>query len=229
MKRISTSLFFALFFSVNSFAEIPDQTIKNPSEPLKRINPAHYQKSENGFFFKPAITLEYSAPVTSSGGSNSDFKTNNFGKQLRNVENIAIGTNLRVHEFLGFNINWAQTDLNNTVLQDVGGLSRKAHFKLDQYNFSALFYAPVVKNTFELFAEAGVSDMTSRLSYARVDGTMVDRKAHETMGLYGAGFQVYLSEQNDSAIRFSVQKYAGKQALLNTNFTTVRVGYLKSF
>lgn len=186
-------------------------------------------ESEEQFFFKPFLSLEYSAPVTSSGGSNADFRTNNFGKQLRGFENIALGANVRVHKFLGFNANWAQTELNSSVVQDVGGLSRRAYFKLDQYNFSTLAYAPIIEKTFELFAEAGVSDMVSRLTYARTDSTIVDRKAHETIGFYGAGFQAYLSRESDDAIRFSVQKYAGKQALLDTNFTTVRIGYLKSF
>ncbi len=185
--------------------------------------------SNSQFFFKPLLSLEYSAPVISGGGTNVNFHTNNFGKQVSGFENIAIGGNFRIHKFFGFNANWAQTDLNNATFQDVGALSKTAHFKMDQYNFSALLYAPVIENFAEVFVEAGISDMVSKLNYADLDGNLVARNAHETMGIYGVGFQFEPWIKSDSAVRFSFQKYSGKLALLDSHYATLRIGYLKAF
>ena len=205
MKNLILCTAILSFFALESFAKISDE-----------------------FFFKPAATIEYSAPVLTGGGVNADMRTNNFGKQMSNFQNIALGGNFRVHKFLGFNANWAQTELKNDSLQNIGSLSQEAHFKLDQYNFSALAYAPI-NNRLELFAEAGVADVNSKLTYVTSAGTSVSNKAHETMGLYGIGFQAKLCEDSDDSIRVSFQKYSGKLALTNTYYTTVRIGYLKAF
>lgn len=187
-----------------------------------------FAKISDEFFFTPAATIEYSAPVLTGGGVNADMRTNNFGKQMSHLQNIAFGGNFRLHKLLGFNANWAQTELKNDSLQNIGSLSQEAHFKLDQYNFSALVYAPI-NNRLELFAEAGVSDVNSKLTYVTSAGTSVSRKDHETMGLYGLGFQAKLCENSEDVIRISFQKYTGKLALTNTYYTTVRIGYLKAF
>lgn len=205
MKNIILYTAILSLFSLQSFAKISDE-----------------------FFFTPAATIEYSAPILTSGGVNADMRTNNFGKQMSHIQNIALGANFRVHKFLGFNANWAQTELKNDSLQNIGSLSQEARFKLDQYNFSALAYMPINKR-FELFAEAGVADINSKLTYVTSAGLSVNNKAHETMGLYGLGFQVKLCENADDAIRVSFQKYTGKLALTNTYYTTVRIGYLKAF
>jgi len=187
-----------------------------------------FAKTPDGFFFKPAVTIEYSAPEISGGGVNTDFKTSqSLFDQIIDFENIAVGGNFRVHENLGFNANFAQSAMDNHELFNVGSLSRKANLRIDQYNFSALFYAPIVKNLFEAFAELGVSDINSKLTYTRSNGVSFSGKAHETKAIYGAGFQINLTESD--AIRFSVQKYSGKLALLNANYTTIRIGYLKAF
>lgn len=185
--------------------------------------------NQSGFFFKPYLSIEYSAPDISGGGTNVNFKTSqNFFSQMRDLENLALGGNFRVHKNLGFNINWAQTDMENYALQAApGGLTRKANFRLDQYNFTALGYFPVVKDSFELFVEGGAADITSKLNYAGLDGVFHENKAHETKAVYGAGFQLYVNPNN--IVRFSVQKYAGKLALLDSHFTTIRIGYLASF
>ncbi len=204
MKKI---IFFAVifsFFSTNSFA-----------------------KNEEGFFFKPFISIEYSAPALSSG-VNKNFKSNNFGKQISGFENIALGGNFRLHKFLGFNANWFQGSLNDNSLQDVGYLNNKARFKFDQYNFSALAYLPA-NDFFEFFAEAGVADIHSRLNYVKNDSTAIKNKAHETKAILGAGFQFKPCKKSDDMIRLSFQKYSGKLALLDTNYSTVRIGYLKAF
>lgn len=205
MKNIILYTAILSLFSLQSFAKISDE-----------------------LFFTPAATIEYSAPVLSGGGVNSEFTTNNFGKQMSHFQNIALGANFRVHKFLGFNANWAQTELKNDSLQNIGSLSQEARFKLNQYNFSLLAYMPIDKR-FELFAEGGVADVNSKLTYVTSAGLSVNNKAHETMGLYGLGFQAKLCENADDAIRVSFQKYTGKLALTNTYYTTVRIGYLKAF
>lgn len=187
-----------------------------------------FAKSQNEFFLQSSLSLEYSAPSINGGGSNVDFKTNNFGKQFTGIENFAIGGNLRIHKYVGFNANWSQSALHNNYLQDIGVVSQEARFKINHYNISALTYLPINK-IFELFIETGISDMNSRLHYVTASGSNVSRKAHETTIIYGGGFQVKVSDNCDDAWRFSFQKYSGKLALLNANYTTVRIGYLRFF
>jgi hypothetical protein len=206
MKKILFSALFLSLFSFNSSAEIRD-----------------------GFFIKPAFSVEYSAPDVSGGGANSDFKTNLFEKQIKNAENIALGTNIRIHKFIGLNANWAQTDLNAEELQDYGLMPYKARFKLEQYNLSSLFYLPVVEDGLEIFTELGVADISSRLNFTDGNGTFITRKAHETTAIVGVGFQFYFSDKMDDAFRFSYQKYTGKLALLDGTYSTLRLGYLKFF
>ncbi len=186
-------------------------------------------RENNKFFFKPALTVEYSAPATSNGGDNADFNTTNFGKQLTNFQNIAIGGHFRVHKNLGFNINWQQAALENNALQDAPSLASKANLKLNQYNFSALFFTPKVENALDFFAEVGVSDINSKLSYVRSNGSAVVAKSHQTVGLIGVGLQFSPFEKSDDAIRFSVQRYLSKIDVINAHYTTVRIGYVKFF
>ena len=137
MKILSSALFCAfLFFSFNANAKIWGRD----------------------FNVKSFATIEYQAPSLSGAGDNADFKTNNFGKQLSNFENIAIGGHFRINERFGVNINFVQTSLNHYALQGVS-LSQKARFSLDQYNMSALFFKPIQRNLFEVFGEAGVSNI----------------------------------------------------------------------
>ena len=185
-------------------------------------------KVADNFYLKPFATIEYSAPVITNGGSNSEFKTHNFGQQLRHFDNIAIGGSLRVHKNLGFNLNWAKTELKNDTLQNIGALSQEARFKMNQINLTALGYAPL-SEAFEAFAELGVADINSRLHYATAVGAGANRKAHETKMVYGLGLQFKPCPMSDDAIRLSFQKYAGRMGLLNAQLTTVRIGYMKAF
>ncbi|HLD76886.1 MAG TPA: hypothetical protein VI861_02005 [Rickettsiales bacterium] len=183
----------------------------------------------DGFFLQPSLTVEYSAPHMSDGGVNGSFKTNIFEKQLKNFENIAVGVHFRVHKYVGINANWAQTDLDNGALQNYS-VALKPRFKMDQFNVSALFFAPIVEDSlFELFAETGVSDMNSKLVFFESSGTYNYQKTHETHAFIGAGFQLAPFEDSTDAFRMSVQRYIGKLALLDTNYTTIRIGYVKSF
>ena len=86
---------------------------------------------------------------------------------------------------------------------------------------------PIIPTRAELFVEAGVVDIGSKLHYTPTGGTKVQRKGHETIGLYGIGAQV--SPFGGDFIRLSAQRYIGKIGLLDTEYTTFRLGYLKSF
>jgi len=143
------------------------------------------------------------------------------------LENLALGGNFRVHKHLGFNANWVQSDLTNSSLQSAGTLSERAQFTFDQYNLSALFYIPIVENFFEIFAEGGVADMRGQLTYTPLYGSSVNQKSHQTVGIYGAGFQILLNEKD--TIRFSGQRYSGRIGLINSDYSTMRVGYLVAF
>ncbi len=181
------------------------------------------------FFFKPALTIEYSAPRLSAGGDNAEFKTNNLANQLKGFENIALGFHVRVHKYLGFNVNWSQTDLNNDKLQGES-ISQKARLNLDYYNFSALFFAPIKSSAkIEFFGEVGVSDIRNRLSYVDSTGGFFVDKDHETRAFFGAGFQMAPFAKSDDMIRFSALRYLGEIDIISSNLTMVRLGYVKTF
>lgn len=176
-----------------------------------------------GFFFKPMLSIEYHAPRISSSGVNSEFKVSGtLFHQIGDLQNIAIGGNFRVHKYLGLNANWVQSDMTNSSLQGLAALSNRAQFRFDQYNLSALFYVPVIENFFEIFAEGGLADMRSQLTYNDVRNT-----SHETVGLYGAGFQFIFNEKD--ALRLSWQRYAGRIGLINSEYSAMRIGYLRAF
>jgi len=228
MKQITFATIF-LLFSFEAFAEAPPYQTPSSAPYLSQRPPSQAQlKVRSVFHPKTYLSIEYSAPNVMGGGVNTTFKTNVFEKQVKELENIALGMHFRTHRFLGFNFNWAQTDLTNGAVQNAS-LSQIAHFKMDQYNASALFFAPVVENMFDLFAELGVSDMHSRLSYVQPGGSVFDRRDHETMGIYGIGFQFSPIDGSSDAFRFTFQEYTGKLSLLNARYSTVRIGYLKSF
>ncbi len=181
------------------------------------------------FFLRPSLTLEYSAPEVSSGGVNVNFKTPSLGDQLEGIENITFGAHLRIHENLGFNANWTQTDLENNVGLQNYFVYLNPHFKMDYYNFSALFFAPIEKDSFELFAEAGLSDMVSSLVIFESVGRYSKLKDHQTNPFLGLGFQLAPFEKSQDAFRFSVQRYIDKINIIDVNFTSVRIGYIKRF
>jgi hypothetical protein len=183
---------------------------------------------ENDFYIDPAISIEYNAPRISGGGENKRFSTtDNLLKQVYNLENIAIGAHIRFHDSFGFNANWVQTNLDSPALQHVQITDKKALYKIDHYNFSLLTYLPIVKNFFELFAETGVSDMRSDLSYINSRGENIKRNIHETRFFYGAGMQITFN--SITSIRFSAQRYAGNVGLIKSDYTTVRIGFLRFF
>ncbi len=183
--------------------------------------------ADNTFFLKPSVSIEYVAPKIVKSGVNSEFRTSgNLFHQIGDISNFAIGGNLRVHKYLGFNANWVQIDLKNSQLQGAGSLSDRAQLGFDQYNLSTLVYYPVVKDLFELFVEGGASDVRSRLTYSE-NGNHVDQRKHQTVGFYGVGFQVNASDKD--LIRFAWHRYAGRKAFIESEYSDIRIGYLRSF
>ena len=178
-------------------------------------------------FASTFVTLELGKSVMSHKSINTKFESSNdFFENLRQFEDVAIGGHIRFG-FLGVNVNWSQTSLKNNRLNGVTSLEGSAKYKSDQINTTALLFLPIIPTRAELFVEAGTVDIGSKLHYTPTGGTKVQRKSHETIGLYGIGAQV--SPFGGDFIRLSAQRYIGKVGLLDTNYTTVRLGYLKSF
>lgn len=231
MKRIIFLSSLLLILSNQAFAQASDY--ENEVEPYQPPLPSIHNiqvnvTSENAFYFKPFLSIEYSAPTISGGGANVDFKTSHrLSGQIREFQNFAVGGHFRVQKYLGFNLNWQQTEMDNASLYGVGTLARQANFKMDHYNLSALFFVPIVPNTFELFAELGVADMNSKIDYVQSNGNFVSTRAHETKALFGGGAQVNLNKT--STVRVSFQKYSGNLALIHSNYSTFRIGYLHAF
>ncbi len=233
MKKLLCFVFF--FTAQSSLAQGPvgDDYQNFPQPKSDQIPSIHNiqveQKPSFGeFFFKPYFSIEYNAPKISKSGVNSNFKVSGaFFHQMHALENLALGGNFRVHKYLGFNTNWVQSDLTNSSLQSVGTLSERAQFTFDQYNLSALFYIPIIENFFEIFAEGGVADIRGKLTYTPLGGSAVNQTSHQTAGIYGAGFQILLNEKD--TIRLSWQRYSGRIGLINSDYSTMRVGYLVAF
>ena len=55
----------------------------------------------------------------------------------------------------------------------------------------------------------------------------IRRNIHETRFFYGAGMQISIN--STTTFRFSAQRYAGSVGLIDSNYTTVRVGFLRFF
>lgn len=182
----------------------------------------------DNFYFKPALTIEYQAPHISGGGANSNLKTNNFGKQITNFENIAIGGFVKFSPRIGVNLNWVKTNLHNSELKGVA-LSQVARFNIEHINLSGVYLVEVIDNFAEFFGEAGVSSMKSNLKYVDSNLNSVKKTNNELMPFIGAGFQIKPFKSPSNALRFSVQRYCCKIDLIDSPYTTVRVGFVKYF
>jgi len=237
MKKIIFSLFALMLIASESYAANARRPIDpGYNDPAGNIPPVS-RRSSVPSIYAPAnssplksqiyLSLEYSAPRLSHDHGSNDFKTNSLEKQLKDIENIAIGLNWRPHKFLGFNANWAQTELRSNKIYNASSL-QEGHLNIDQYNFSALFYLPVVKNLFDVFAEVGTSVMFSNLRYFDASQNLVSKNSSRAAALYGLGFQVAPFADSRSLIRFSAQKYSGS-VLSGNDYATFRVGYLMAF
>lgn len=183
----------------------------------------------DSFFFKPFATVEYSAPRFYGDSRAKRFATDSFFTQLKNFDNIAIGFHGRVHKYVGFNFNWSQTDLSSTALKGYE-IAKKAELALDYFNVSALFFAPLIEDSFlELFGELGLSKMKSKINISETSGKYTKKTTSETVPFVGIGVQLAPFESSQDAIRVSFQHYLNKLDLVQANFSTIRIGYVKSF
>lgn len=187
-----------------------------------------YSQEKNPFYLQPALTLEYNMPSISGSGDNKKFNNkDHIIKQLYNFENIAVGAHVRFHDNLGINANWVQSTLDSPTLQHIGVLSKDAIYKIDHYNFSFLTFVPIIKEFFDVFAEAGVADIRSTLTYQTSTENFTKKNTHETRFFYGLGLQIAINDV--STIRFSLQRYTGSVGLINSNYTTARLGFVRYF
>lgn len=179
-------------------------------------------------FFDFYLSTEVSKSEVSNGGANSKFRNqNDLGQNFKDAEDIALGVHLRFFDRVGINANWTQSSMINTSLAGVSALSGKATLKTDQFNLTGLVFVPILSRHVELFGEAGIVEYGSSLSYSKNDGSFTKDKNRQTNGLYGGGLQISLL--GSDFIRFSVHKYVNEIGLIDANYTTFRLGYLKSF
>jgi hypothetical protein len=173
------------------------------------------------------LTLEFNKSYLSHKNINSNFSRNyNFKDNISNFNDVAIGANLKIFGSFGVNFNWSQTSLKNDNLYGVNNLENQAKYKSDQFNLTGLFYIPIIPTRAQIFLEAGVADIGSKLSYNQTDKININRSSNQLIGLYGFGAQI--SPFGGDYLRFSVHRYTGKMKLLDTNYTSIRVGYLKA-
>jgi hypothetical protein len=184
--------------------------------------------SANAGEIKKFFSIEYVAPEVYGSGVNTRFQSSkNIFEQAYNLENLALGANFRINKNWGINLNAARVEMENNSLVQARFLSRKANLKVENYNVSALYYYPVINDSFEIFAEGGASKIHSKLSYIDAAGNAFSDKENETKLFYGAGFQFKFDEKN--IFRFSAQKYAGNLGSAAVNYTNIRLGYLRAF
>ncbi|MCE3255835.1 MAG: hypothetical protein K0R25_1329 [Rickettsiaceae bacterium] len=203
-KKIITLLSFLLALNLNSArAEITDS-----------------------FMLKSALTVEYQGTDLNSNGQNDEFKRNSVSNQLKNFENIVLGLNLRVHKYLGFNLNWMRTGFENKALNGFG--VGEASLKLQNFNATSLLYFPIIGDHWlEGFAELGIADINSRTRFTQI-GSRFEQKSHETALLYGAGIQ-FMPYDSDIAFRFGFQKYQTDLGIVKAKMAAFRGGVVIPF
>lgn len=190
---------------------------------------ASFAAIRDSFFLESFLTAEYSAPKFYGNSDSKRFATDSFFSQIKNFDNIAIGFHGRVHKYLGLNINWSKSDLSRTFSDDQA-LEKKSSLSLNYYNFSALFFAPVVEDSIvELFGELGFSKMSSEIGVFEDDGSYVKKRANQNVPFAGLGFQIAPFESSKDAFRITFQRYLKKLDTVGANFSTIRIGYIKEF
>jgi hypothetical protein len=183
----------------------------------------------DGFLLKSAITLDVQFPHIAGNSQNSQFKNDGVWSQIKGFENIAVGAHLRVHKYLGFNLNWAHFTQTSSSLEDITDLNKKANLSLQTINLSSLIFVPLIgDNLLEGFIELGVSNVQSKLKYSSSSTGFVSLTGHETVPLYGVGIQ-FAPYERDTVFRLSVQKYNTKLAPLNSDLVIWRAGVVQYF
>lgn len=117
--------------------------------------------------------------------------------------------------------------MDSTVIQHREPLAKEAIYKVDHYNFSLLTYLPIIPRFFEFFGETGVAHIRNELAYSTISNRLVLEKSNQSRAFYGIGAQIALN--NLTTIRLSGQRYVGNFGLLGSDYTTVRLGFLRFF
>ncbi len=189
-------------------------------------------KAFDSLVLEPSFSIEYAGAEFAGNGASSRFEDKPLEKQIGDFENIALGLHLRVHKYVGININWSQVDKDNPGgLKGVAvSLPNKPELRLDYTNYSMLFFLPFVEDSvFEGFLELGVSDMYENLSYIDGNGAFVNVKDHQSNPVVGLGLNYLPFDDSYDAIRFSVHRYVNKLNTTGADMYGFRVGYLISF
>ena len=174
------------------------------------------------------LTVELGKAVLSRDSVKSDFSnTSGAIEAIRQFEDIAVGGNIRFLKKFWVNVNWSKTSLKNDRVSGVNNLSSSAKYKADQINYTGLYYITLIPTRAEIFLEAGIASIGNKLNYSLTDGTKYQKNDREVLGLGGVGIQI--SPLGGDYIRLSLHKYVGKIGLLDSNYTQIRLGYLKSF
>ncbi len=185
-------------------------------------------KIADTFMLKSACTVEYQSVGVDGYGQNDQFKRDSIGHQIKNFDDIVLGFNFRVHEYLGFNLNWAKSGVKNNGLNGFE-ISKKASLNLENINATSVLYFPIMgDNYLEGFAEIGVSDVNSEIKFMQTSGDPVKEKYHETALLYGAGIQ-FMPYSSDIAFRFGFQKYQTHLGLVGAKILAFRGGIIIPF
>jgi hypothetical protein len=223
LQKIITLLSFLLALNLGQFAKA-----ENQADNKVENNNQNFSDILDGFVFKPAISIEYQGMDIDGGSQNSHFENRHFEQQLKNLDNIALGLNFRVHKYLGFNLNWSQNTLKNENLNGFL-IANKASLNIQNINATTLLYLPILKdNWLEGFAEIGVADVNSALKFTEVGGALTEHTSHETALLYGGGIQ-FMPYDLDIAFRLGFQRYETNLGLVNAKINTFRGGVIIPF
>lgn len=189
-------------------------------------------KAFDSLVIEPSFSIEYAGVEFGGNGDSSDFENKSLEKQIGDFENIALGLHLRVHKYIGVNINWSQYDADNPA--GLSGISTsssiKPELRLDYTNYSMLFFLPFVEDSkLEGFLELGVSDMYENLSYVDGGGNFVNIEDHQSNPLVGIGLNYLPFDDSYNALRFSFHRYVNKLNTTGADMYGFRVGYLLAF
>lgn len=191
-------------------------------------NQNSYADIADGFIFQPAMTVELQGINTSGSGRNDKFTYAPIKEQIKNFDDIALGLNFRVHQYLGFNINWAKAGLQNNGLNGYN-VNNKANLNIENFNASSLIYFPIIGDHWlEGFAEIGIADVHTRVRFTTTDGGDYNTKSRQNVLLYGGGIQL-APYDSGIAFRFGIQQYQTRMGTLDLKMTTYRGGVVLPF
>jgi hypothetical protein len=189
---------------------------------------AAYAGIFDGFLLRTSLSAELQASQIKAKALNGKFESKPFEDQIKNLDNVALGLNFRVHKYLGFNANLSKFSAQSNF-QDGVLLQNKSDFSFQNANLSALVYIPLIgDNLVDMFIEGGVSDVNFELKYKDALNDVYVFKDHETALFYGGGIEI--SPYNwQMAFRLSAQRYITKLDPIKGDVVTWRGGFIKYF